>query len=85
MVTDKAVAKHTNSIFAKLDLPPAPDDHRRVLAVLAWLGSRSSEGLYQQGDALAVDAGQHQRGLVVAAQAPAGCAAARVRCRRRAS
>jgi DNA-binding NarL/FixJ family response regulator len=38
VVTDKAVAKHTNSIFTKLDLPPAPDDHRRVLAVLAWLG-----------------------------------------------
>jgi DNA-binding NarL/FixJ family response regulator len=38
VVTEKAVAKHTNSIFAKLDLPPAPDDHRRVLAVLAWLG-----------------------------------------------
>ena len=37
-VSEKAVAKHTNSIFTKLDLPIAPDDNRRVLAVLAWLG-----------------------------------------------
>ena len=38
VVTEKAVAKHTNSILTKLDLPPAADDNRRVLAVLAWLG-----------------------------------------------
>jgi len=37
VVTDKAVAKHINSIFAKLDLGAAEDDHRRVRAVLAWL------------------------------------------------
>jgi DNA-binding NarL/FixJ family response regulator len=36
-VTEKAVAKHTNNFFTKLELPLAPDDNLRVLAVLAWL------------------------------------------------
>ena len=40
VVTEKAVGKHINSIFTKLDLPPATDDNRRVLAVLTWLQSR---------------------------------------------
>ena len=38
-VTEKAVEKHVNNIFTKLDLPLAPDDNRRVLAVLAWLNA----------------------------------------------
>jgi DNA-binding NarL/FixJ family response regulator len=36
VVSDKAVEKHVSNIFMKLDLPPADDDHRRVLAVLQW-------------------------------------------------
>jgi DNA-binding NarL/FixJ family response regulator len=39
VVTERAVEKHVTSIFGKLDLAPAPEDHRRVLAVLAFLRS----------------------------------------------
>ena len=39
VVTERAVEKHVTSIFAKLRLPAAPEDHRRVLAVLAYLRS----------------------------------------------
>jgi DNA-binding NarL/FixJ family response regulator len=39
VVTDRAVEKHVTSIFAKLHLAPAAEDHRRVLAVLAHLQS----------------------------------------------
>ncbi len=38
VVTERAVAKHTSSIFMKLDLVASDDDNRRVLAVLAYLG-----------------------------------------------
>lgn len=37
VVTDKAVAKHINNIFAKLDLPESQSNARRVLAVLEFL------------------------------------------------
>lgn len=36
-ITEKAVSKHTNNIFLKLDMLPSEDDNRRVLAVLAFL------------------------------------------------
>ncbi|TMR03015.1 response regulator transcription factor [Actinomadura soli] len=37
VVSESAVAKHINNIFAKLDLPHTEGDHRRVLAVLRFL------------------------------------------------
>jgi DNA-binding NarL/FixJ family response regulator len=37
VVTEGAVEKHISGIFAKLGLPAAPTDHRRVLAVLTYL------------------------------------------------
>ncbi|GAB3759262.1 response regulator transcription factor [Microlunatus parietis] len=37
VVTDHAVARNISAIFDTLGLPPSPDDHRRVLAVLKYL------------------------------------------------
>ena len=36
-LTKRAVEKHINSVFAKLELPVTPDSSRRVRAVLLWL------------------------------------------------
>jgi DNA-binding NarL/FixJ family response regulator len=39
-VTEGTVEKHVRSILAKLDFPEAGEDHRRVLAVITFLGAR---------------------------------------------
>ena len=39
VITERAVAKHTASIFLRLGLQPSDDDNRRVLAVLAYLAA----------------------------------------------
>ncbi len=39
VISERAVEKHISNIFAKLGLPPSDADHRRVLAVLAYLRS----------------------------------------------
>jgi DNA-binding NarL/FixJ family response regulator len=39
VVTERAVEKHVTSIFGKLNLPASAEDHRRVLAVLAYLNA----------------------------------------------
>ncbi|MFC7264675.1 LuxR C-terminal-related transcriptional regulator [Streptomyces lutosisoli] len=43
-ISEKAVSKHSTSIFTKLELAPSDDDNRRVLAVLAYLMSVPPEG-----------------------------------------
>jgi DNA-binding NarL/FixJ family response regulator len=40
VVTERAVEKHVTNIFAKLGFGSAPDQHRRVLAVVAFIKSR---------------------------------------------
>ncbi len=44
VITEKAVGKHINNIFAKLGLDMDADDNRRVLAVLRWLQDHGPTG-----------------------------------------
>jgi DNA-binding NarL/FixJ family response regulator len=44
VVTPGAVEKHVSNVFAKLNLAQAGDDHRRVLAFLAFL--RATDGAW---------------------------------------
>jgi DNA-binding NarL/FixJ family response regulator len=45
VLTEKAVVKHVSHVYAELDLPACPDDHRRVLAVVRYLTSESAIAL----------------------------------------
>lgn len=49
VVSGGAVEKHVTNIFTKLDLPPAEGDHRRVLAVLRFLGAEGADGAVDGG------------------------------------
>ncbi|HEY2637041.1 MAG TPA: helix-turn-helix transcriptional regulator, partial [Solirubrobacteraceae bacterium] len=42
VVSEETVQKHIGAIMSSLDLPPSPDDHRRVLAVVRYLESDGS-------------------------------------------
>jgi len=43
-LSEAAVGKHVGNVLSKLDLPPATDGNRRVLAVLTWLRSAARDG-----------------------------------------
>jgi DNA-binding NarL/FixJ family response regulator len=43
VVGDRAIEAHVHNVFMKLQLEEAPNDHRRVLAVLAYLRGASGQ------------------------------------------
>ena len=65
-LSERAVEKHINSLFAKLGLTNEPDVHRRVTAVLLYLAERPAQT--GRGPERSGAGGQH----------PSGCAEARI-------
>ena len=62
VITDRAVAKHTASIFIRLGLQPSDDDNRRVLAVLAYLAADQPASRTPNGRRVSVRPGwEHAR------------------------
>lgn len=58
-VTEKAVAKHVNNIFSKLDLIPSEEDNRRIIAVLRYLDASTDPGpAARAADGACTDAGR---------------------------
>ncbi|HUG16675.1 MAG TPA: response regulator transcription factor [Thermomicrobiales bacterium] len=49
VVSEKTLESHIASIFSKLDLLPEPQDHRRVLAVRAWMSDQGEHGVQAAG------------------------------------
>ena len=45
VISERAVEKHVANIFGKFSLTPSDTDHRRVLAVLRYLGSGPADPL----------------------------------------
>jgi DNA-binding NarL/FixJ family response regulator len=58
VVTEDAVEKHVRNILRKLNLPPTPSRHRRVLAVLAFLRSTAHADIFDAAAPLTVGDGE---------------------------
>jgi DNA-binding NarL/FixJ family response regulator len=57
VISERAVEKHVANIFSKLSLTPSDTDHRRVLAVLRYLGSGPADPMPGQPGPAAPECG----------------------------
>ncbi len=64
VVSEGAVEKHVSNIFAKLGLSPSESEHRRVLAVLTYLGVNSGRGRAGGGHLPQRRAGRRVRAVI---------------------
>jgi DNA-binding CsgD family transcriptional regulator len=79
VISERAVEKHVTAIISKLNLPPAVEDHRRVLAVLAFLRSAyRPPGRTDRRERLGISAATVRQGSAAVAQVLALSAASEV-------